>query len=146
MNQTNAIAFAAGQRAAWIAMRARIIAGLPEDAPTVGSDYIAVARTEFDQRAGRNATNLVTTLRDRLALLAPIAATNESVAVCVEDAEACLNNADHGMIYPLNNEEFSSVPVRRERDAALWIASAERWIERAAQHAWGFTRPASWTA
>lgn len=144
MNQTNAIAFAASQRGAWIAMRARIIAGLPDDAPTVGSDYVQLATTEFDQRAGWAAQNLIATLRARLALLADVP-TNESVALCVEDAVACLDNAERGWVYPLNNEEFSSVPVRRERDATLWIESAERWIERAAQHAWGLTRPASWT-
>lgn len=60
---------------------------------------------------------------------------NTSVAACLADAHAARAAAETNAPFP---------GTATTETAELWYAAAERWITRAAQHAYGFALPRGW--
>lgn len=64
---------------------------------------------------------------------------NESARYCAADALACLRAHFAGDPHP-------APPCRRPgcHCDRTWIGAAAKWIDRGAQHAYGFRRPQGW--
>jgi hypothetical protein len=79
-------------------------------------------------------THSATVAQARLSLAHDGAAASgawDSAFFCVDEARQCLSNAEHGIAHPGGT-------------ADMWVDSALMWAEKAAQHVWGFSRPAGW--
>ncbi len=56
-----------------------------------------------------------------------------SARACVGDARVCMERTVMAVPFPGSDTDYMQ-----------WADSAAMWVERGAQHMWGFTRPAGW--
>lgn len=74
----------------------------------------------------------------RAAILAT--SDNESARLCATEALARLADDAAGRPWPVSPAELAARPALPQS----WLESAAAWIDRGAEHAYGFRRPEGW--